>query len=91
MKSLELNDGSRDLAQTLVGQSDDSHVVDGVVGAQEVLDLNGIKVLAAGNDDVLLTVYKEDEAVLVLHGHVSGIEPAALVLGLCGLWEIPWN
>ena len=56
---LHLDNGRGDLAQALVGQADDGHVVDLGIGGEEVLDLNGVEVLAAGDDDVLLPVYQE--------------------------------
>ena len=45
---------------------------------QEVLDLNGVKVLTAGNDDVLLAVDKVVEPVFILLRHIAGVEPAVL-------------
>ena len=45
---------------------------------QEVLDLHGIQVLAAGDDDVLLAVNQEIEAFLVLLRHVARVQPAVL-------------
>ena len=72
---LYLNDGRGDLAQALVRQTDDGHIVDLGVGGQEVLDLDGVEVLTAGDDDVLLPVYQEVETVLILLGHIAGVEP----------------
>ena len=46
---------------------------------KEIFDLDGIDVLAAGDDDVLLAVYQEVEAVLVLHRHIAGIQPSVLI------------
>ena len=51
---------------------------------EEVLDLDGIDVFTAGDDDVLFAVYQIVEAVLVLHGHISGVEPAVVVQDLFG-------
>ena len=81
---LELNDRSSNLAQTLVGQADDSDVIDGLKGVQEVFDLNRVDILTAGDDDILLAVYKVVETVLVLHGHVAGVEPAVIVQNFLG-------
>ena len=57
-------------------QADDGDILDGVVTAQEVLDLYRIEVLAAGDDDVLLAVHQIDETVRILHRHVAGKQPA---------------
>ena len=73
---LELDDGARDLAQALVGDADDGDVLDGGVAHEVVLDLDGVDVLAAHDDDVLLSVDEPVEAVLVLARHVAGVEPA---------------
>ena len=81
---LELDDRGRDLTQTLVGQADDSDVIDGLKGVQEVFDLDGIDILTAGDNDVLLAVYEVVETVFVLHGHVAGIEPAVVVQDFLG-------
>ena len=56
--------------------ADDRHIVDLVIAHQEVLDLDRIEVLTAGDDNVLLTVDQEDEAVLIQSGHIAGMEPA---------------
>ena len=45
---LHLDDGGGDLPQPRVGQADDGHIVDLGVGGEEVLDLDGVQVLAAG-------------------------------------------
>ena len=73
---LELDDGGGDLSQALVGQADDGHVLDRVVGGEEVLDLDGVEVLAAHHDDVLLAVHEPIEAVGVLACHVARPQPA---------------
>ena len=75
---LELHHRQAYLAQALVGHADDRHVLDGVVSAQEVLDLHRVDVLATGDDDVLLAVDQPDEAVLVHLGHVAREQPAVL-------------
>ena len=60
---LHLNDCRGNLAQTGVGQADDRHILDLIVLAQEILDLDWVEVLPAGDDDVLLAVHQENEAV----------------------------
>ena len=76
------------LAQTLVGKSDDSDVVDGLEGVKEVFDLYRIEVLAAGDDDVFLAVYKENKAVFVLDRHITGVEPSVVVQDLFGGFRV---
>ena len=74
----DLDDRAGDLTESLVGESDDGNVLDLGIFLEEVLDLDGIDILAAGYDNVLLTVYEEVEAVLVLSCHITGIEPAIM-------------
>ena len=81
---LDLDDGGGDLTQTVVGEADNGYVADLLVGAEEVLDLDGVEVFTAGDDDVLLTVYQVDEAVLVLAGHIARQEPAVVGENLGG-------
>ena len=45
---LKLNDSRRDLSEPCVRQTDDSHILDLVVSAQEILYLYRIQILAAG-------------------------------------------
>ena len=73
---LEFHDGHGDFAEARFRHADDGHVLDGVVGAHEVLDLHGVDVLAAGDDHVLLAVHEVDETVFVHTGHVAGVEPS---------------
>ena len=61
-----------------MGQADDGNVLDLVIGAQEVFDLDGVDVFTAGDDHVLLAVDQIDEAFLVLTGHIAGEEPVVL-------------
>ena len=58
------------------------------MGGEEVFDLHGVDVLAAGDDDVLFAVHQEDEAVLVLLGHIAGEQPA-VHQGLGGGFRVP--
>ena len=58
-------------------QTDDGRILHLIVGTEEILDLYGIQILTAGDDDVLLTVHQIDESVLVLLGHIAGQEPIA--------------
>ena len=48
------------------------------VRGEERFNLDRIQVFASGNDDILLPVNEENEAVLVLPRHISGMEPAVL-------------
>ena len=79
---LDLHDRRRNLAETLIGQADDSDVLDRLECVQEVLDLNRIEILAAGDNDVFLAVDEVVESVLVLYGHIAGVEPAVIVQDL---------
>ena len=72
---LDLDDGGGDLAEALVGKADHGDVLHLGIGAQEVLDLDGVEVLAAGDDHVLGAVHEVDEPVAGL-GHVACSEPA---------------
>ena len=83
MVGLELDDGAAHLAEALVGDADHGHVLDGGVSREEVLDLDGVDVLAAHDDDVLLAVDQPDETVIVHARHVAGEEPT-IVQGLLG-------
>ena len=73
---LELNNGGANFAQTCIRQADNGNVLDGGVAVQEVLDLHGVNVLAAGNDDVLLAVNQPNEAVFVHARHIARKQPA---------------
>ncbi len=71
-------DGGDDrLAPALVGQPEDGHLADGRVAHEDLLDLDRVDVLAAGDDHVLLAVDERDVAVLVDLAEVAGVEPAA--------------
>ena len=48
------------------------------MSGQEILDLYRIQVLTAGNNNIFLTVDKENKSVLILHGHIAGVQPAIL-------------
>ena len=78
MVRLHFDDGGGDFAEPFVRQADDGDVFDMVVLAEEVLDLDGIEVLAARDDDILLAVDKIDESVLRLLRHVACEEPSVL-------------
>ncbi len=73
---LELNDGCRDLSQTLIGKTDNCDILNCEVSLQEVLNLNRIEVLASCDDDVLLAVDEPIEAFVILLRHVTRVEPA---------------
>ena len=74
--ALELDDGGSDLAEALVRQADDRHVLDRLVVMEKVLHLHRIDVLATADDDVLLAVDQVDEAFFILARHVAGEQPA---------------
>ena len=75
---LDLDDRTLDLSESLVGKTYDSNVLNSVVLHEEVLDLYGVEVLTAADDNVLLTVNKVDESVLVLTSHITCKEPSVL-------------
>ena len=50
--------------------------MNGIVRADEILNLYRIEVLAAADNYVFLAVNQIIEAVLILHRHVSGKKPA---------------
>ena len=52
---------------------------------QEILDLNGVDVLAAHDDDVLLAIDQPVEAVIVELGHIAGKQPTVHKGVGCGL------
>ena len=61
---LQFNDRASDLAKTGIRQSDDGRVFDGAVLSEEIFDLDRVDIFTAGDDDVLLSVYKVDELKL---------------------------
>ena len=73
---LDLDDRGGLLAQPAVRKSDDCHILDLVMLAQEILDLYRIDILAPTDDDILLTIDKEIKSILILSCHISGEQPA---------------
>ena len=73
---LDLDDSGCLLAQPAVRKSNDCHILDFVMLAQEILDLYRVDVLASTDDDILLTVNKEIKSILILSCHISGEQPA---------------
>ena len=71
-----LDDCGGDFAQPLVGHTDDGDILNGRIGAEKVLNLYGVDILTAGDDHVLLPIYQVVEAVGILHGHITGFQPA---------------
>ena len=69
--------GDDRLAPALVGQPEDGDLAHGRVADDDLLDLDRVDVLAAGDDHVLLAVDERDVAVLVDLAEVAGVEPAA--------------
>ena len=55
---------------------------------KEVLDLHGVEVLTAGDDDVFLAVYQENEAVFILDRHIACVEPSVVVQDLFGSFRV---
>jgi hypothetical protein len=64
------------LAPALVRDAEDGHLVHAGMPREHRLDLDGVHVLAAGDDHVLGAVDHEEVAVLVLTGEVAGAVPA---------------
>ena len=81
---LEADPGHDLLAESLVGDADDLHVVDVRMGVEELLDLAGIDVLAAANDHVLEATGDLVVALVIDGGEVAGVEPAVGVDGVGG-------
>src|SRR5207247_10175976 len=65
------------LAPALVGDRDHRALHDGGVTRHRLLDLDRRDVLAAGDDDVLLTIAQLDVAVRMPHRDVAGVKPSA--------------
>ncbi len=82
---LHLDDGGGNFAEAGVRQADNGNVLYLLVGGEEILYLDGVNVLAAGNNNVLLAVNEPDEAIRVLLRHVSGEKPAVPENGGGGL------
>ncbi len=75
---LELDNGKRFFAQTLVGNTDNRNVLDFFVLSQSVLFLYRLDVFTAGYNDVLFTVNKVNEAVPVNSAHIARVKPTVL-------------
>ncbi|MGY3467361.1 hypothetical protein ACVW0I_004232 [Bradyrhizobium sp. LM6.11] len=60
-----------------IGLCDHGGEQHGRVLVEDVLDLDGGNVLAAGNDDVLGAILDDDIAMRVEHAEVAGVKPAA--------------
>ena len=65
-----------DLAEPLVGNADDRGLRDRRVLAQHLLDLGGVAVEAADDEHVLAAIRDAQEALLVEHADVAGVQPA---------------
>src|SRR5262249_39435186 len=72
----EDHQGLDGLAPLLVRYTDDSHLLDGWVRADDLLDLARVDVGAAGDDHVFLAVSDVQVSVLVQVPDVPGMEPA---------------
>ena len=53
--------------------------MNGINITQEILNLYRINILTATDNNILLPVYQEDEAILIHLCHISGIKPAFLI------------
>ena len=69
----------------MVRHSDYGHILDSHIGAQEVLNLDRVDILSAGDDDIFFAIHQEVKAVLVLLGHIAGVEPLPVEHGGGGL------
>ena len=74
---LQLDEGAGHFAPFRIGLCHHGGEQHGRVLVEDVLDLDGGDVLAAGNDDVLGAVLDDDVAVLVEHAEIAGVKPAA--------------
>ena len=70
------------LTPALVRNADDGGLRDGRMLVEDVLDLGGIDVLAAGDDHVLRPAHDPVVALLVAGGHVAGQQPPVGERGL---------
>ena len=69
--------------------ADDAAQVDVLVALQDVLQLGGIHVVAVGDDHALDALAEVDEALLVHHAQVAGMDPGQSVgVGLLGLGRL---
>ena len=60
-----------------------------LVAVQDVLQLGGIDVVAVGDDHALDALAEVDEAVVVHHAQVAGVDPGQAVgVGLQGLGRL---
>jgi len=75
VRFLHLDDRGGNLAEARIGKTDHRHILDRGMGTQEILDLHGIEVLAARDDNVLRPVDQIDEAVLIHLGNIARVEP----------------
>ena len=65
-----------DFSKARVWESNNGDVLDIVVTTEKIFNLNGIKIFAPRDDDVLLSVDQINESVFVLAGHVAREEPS---------------
>ena len=76
------------LAPGLVGHAEGGDLVDLGAFEDRALDLGGIDVLAATDDQVLGTVRQEQVAIVVEVTDVTAVEPAVAEFGLVGFGAI---
>ena len=70
------DDGGRNFPQTLIRKSDDSHILNRFIGAQEIFNLNRIQIFPATDNHVFLAVYQHNKSIFVFLGHIAGIQPS---------------
>ena len=88
LRTVDGGDERDDLLAPLgIGFGHDGDIGDALMGDDGLLDLEGVDVLTADDDDVLRPVDDEQEAVLIESGDVAGPIPLALE-GRCGRFGI---
>ncbi|MNT65784.1 hypothetical protein D3C72_2037910 [compost metagenome] len=83
---MELHGGVDGFAPLVVGQAEYRAFVYGGVRRQRVLDVDGIDVKAAGDDDVAQAVLQEQIAARIDQAGVAGVQPA-VDQGFSGLFR----
>ena len=81
--------GDDAVAEPVVGRADDRDLPDGRVARDDVLDLERVHVLAAGDDHVVEPAVEPEVAVLVEPPDVAGVVPAVANLLLVRIRPVP--
>ena len=58
---LNFNNCGGNFAESFIGQTDNGNILDFIVSAHKIFNLNGIDIFAAANDNILFAVNKEDD------------------------------